>query len=378
MIEETQPENSCYPSMDLEYDLSEEFKGDIKKVPEKGSVENLTLKKKTKKLVNDRYDFWEDPLGKVQQTKTHNELWKETTERDGSCTLDSDGEPHTSGNMLNAASTGFVPITEESCSLTDDAIFCDNDVIGEELSHSPALDTPLTTFYRLVPDSDSEGQEKTANRNLERPQRHSPKTIPCSPPSPTSTEVRSILENYVVDQMLIKNSAQHNVQDHLSKIDGANEEQQSHLYTFEGDVTTDGLVPPLKPQKTCVSGTAQISATSPKRVKLSTRPHRNALTSPSRKCLSEAGDNRSDTQSEDSFGSSKTDPLHYFKTPRRGLRPCHASSGSLPREYKVIIRDKTACVHYVGCEVDTDKNISGAESAGVQRRPRKTALVQLR
>ncbi len=345
--------------MELEYDLSEEFKGNIEKVPEKGSVENLTLKKKKKIANNDHCEFWEDPLAKVsqvQEEEMRNEVLAETVEEDTTCTTGSGDELDRSESIV---STGFIPITEAKNISENDLPSGDNDVIEEELSHSPALDTPLTTFYRLVPDPDSDGQEKATNRSPKHQQRDSPKTVPSSPPSPTSKEVRSILENYVVDQMLIKNSGQQNFQGHLNAT----------------DATTEGLVPPLMPQKTCVAGTAQISATSPKRAKLAGRPRSKEATSLNRKCLSDAGDNRSDTHSEDSYGSTKTDPLHYVKTPRRGLNPCHASSGSLPREYKVIIRDKTACVHYVGCEMD-DRN--GHQSTSVQRNPGKTAPVQLR
>jgi hypothetical protein len=346
--------------MELEYDLSEEFKGNIEKVPDKGSVENLTLKKKKKMTNNENCEFWEDPLAKVsrvEEPEVANELTSETAEQDTMCNNGSDGE---SENILNTTNTGFVPITEAKYTSENDLTSGDNDVIEEELSHSPALDTPLSTFYRLVPDSDSDGQEKAAKRIPEREQ--SPKTVSSSPPSPTSKEVRSILENYVVDQMLIKNSGQQNFQGHLNTTDGA----------------TEGLVPPLTPQKTCVAGTAQISATSPKRAKLAGRPRSKEATSSNRKCLSDAGDNRSDTHSEDSYGSTKTDPLHYVKTPRRGIHPCHASSGSLPREYKVIIRDKTACVHYVGCEMDKDRDIKGHQSTGVHGSPAKTAVVQIR
>lgn len=371
-IEEKQPEGSRCPSMELEYDLSEEFKGDIEKVPEKGSVENLTLKKKKKIKNNDNCEFWEDPLTRVQEQEVGNELLAETADQDTTCSTGSGDDLDRSESIVNTTSTGFVPITEAKYSSENDLTSGDNDVIEEELSHSPALDTPLSTFYHLVPDSDSDGQEKVANRRPERQQRHSPKTIPSSPPSPTSKEVRSILENYVVDQMLIKNSAQQNFQSHLNTKDGTNE-------AINVDGATEGLVPPLTPQKTCVAGTAQISATSPKRVKLACRPRSKEATSSNRKCMSDAGDNRSDTHSEDSYGSTKTDPLHYVKTPRRGINPCHASSsGSLPREYKVIIRDKMACVHYVGCEMDNDRDIKGHQDTSVQRSPSKAAPVQLR
>ena len=369
-IEDKQSEGSRCPSMELEYDLTEEFKGNIEKVPEKGSVENLTLKRKKKTTNNDSCEFWEDPLAKVsevQEVEAGKELLAETREQGATCTMGSGDELEQSESEENASSTSFIPITE-----TND-LTSSNDIVEEELSHSPALDTPLSTFYHLVPDSDSEGQEKAANNIPERQQSDSPKTISSSPPSPTSTEVRSILENYVVDQLLIKNSTQQGFQSHPNTTEEATEAHQNHL---NRDETTEGLVPALTPQKTCIAGTAQISATSPKRMKLAGRSRE--MMSPSRKCLSDAGDNRSDTHSEDSYGSNKTDPLHYVKAPRRGIKPCHASSGSLPREYKVIVRDKMACVHYVGCEMDTDKDIKGQNGTSVQRSPNKTATVQLR
>ena len=358
--------------MELEYDLSEEFKGNIEKVPDKGSVENLTLKK-TKKITNtENCEFWEDPLAKVSPVQeVENELLPEIAEQDTTC---SDNELDNSECVINTKNSGFVPIPEAAHALENDG---DNDVIEEELSHSPALDTPLSTFYRLVPDSDSDNQEKAANRIPERQQRQqSPKTIPSSPPSPTSKEVRSILENYVVDQMLIKNSGQQHFQSHLKKTDDGN--KGSNFNMVDTDASTDGLVPPLTPKKTCVAGTAQISATSQKRATHAGRPRSKEAMSLNRKCLSDAGDNRSDTHSEDSYGSTKTDPLHYVKAPRRGIHPCHASSGSLPREYKVIIRDKMACVHYVGCELDNDRDIKGHHGKSVQGSPSKAATVQLR
>lgn len=365
-IEEKAPENSRCSSMELEYDLSEEFKGNIEKVPEKGSVENLTLTRKNKISKSEHCEFWEDPLcakvSRVQErtSESGNEL-SETAEQDIKCTTGSSDELDNSKSVVSTTSTGFVPITTTQFG-------SENDLAGEEeLSHSPALDTPLSTFYHLVPEpslNESDGHEKTTNTTRERQQRHSPKTIPSSPPSPTSKEVRSILENYVVDQMLIKNSRRQNVTNHFN--------------TMEADGASEGLVPPLTPQKTCVAGTAQISATSPKR-KLAGRPRSKEVTSPSRKCHSDAGDNRSDTHSEDSYGSTKTDPLHYVKAPRRGVKPCHvSSSGSLPREYKVIIRDKMACVHYVGCEVDKNRDVKGYHSTGAQRSSNKTAPVELR
>ena len=367
-IEDKQPEGSRCPSMELEYDLSEEFKGNIEKVPEKGSVENLTLKRKKKHTNNDNCEFWEDPLAKVSEVQeVRNESLPETNEQDTTCNTGSGDELiNRSESEEDTSNTGFIPITEAN-DLTSN-----NSIVEEELSHSPALDTPLSTFYHLVPDSDSEGQEKAANNNTpERQPSDSPKTIPSSPPSPTSKEVRSILENYVVDQMLIKNSTQQGFQSHLDTTDGTTEAHQGHL---NRDGTTEGLVPALTPQKTCIAGTAQISATSPKRMKLAGRPRE--MMAPSRKCLSDAGDNRSDTHSEDSYGSNKTDPLHYNKAPRRGIKPCHASFGSLPREYKVIVRDKVACVHYVGCEMDND--MKGQNGTNVQRSPNKTPTVQLR
>ncbi|XP_028393329.1 kinesin-like protein KIF26A isoform X2 [Dendronephthya gigantea] len=354
-IEEKSPEGSRCPSMELEYDLSEEFKGNIEKVPEKGSVENLTLKKKKKKANSENCEFWEDPLSKVGRVRTPEPVEEpllDVAEQETVCTVGSDAEPDGTECDVNTTITGFIPITD---TLENDS---SNDVIEEELSHSPALDTPLSTFYHIVPVSDSDEKEKAIEKSVDRHQHHSPKTTPNSPPSPTSKEVRSILENYVVDQMLIKNSHQ--------------QPNQSHFDTT--DEASEGLVPPLTPQKTCVAGTAQISATSPKRMKRS-RPRSKEATSSNRKCLSDAGDNRSDTRSEDSYGSTKTDPLHYVKTPRRGVKPCHASSsGSLPREYKVIIRDKTACVHYVGCEMDN----GGGDNNGARGSPCKTATVQLR
>ena len=352
--------------MELEYDLSEEFKGNIQKVPEKGSVENLTLQRKKRRTNTDSCEFWEDPLAKVsevQEPEIENECLVETAEQEATRTVVSGDELDRSESEINTSAV-FVPITDPKPGLENDGTSGDNEIIEEELSHSPALDTPLSTFYHLVPDSDSDGQEKAANKSSEHYQRHSPKTIPSSPPSPTSNEVRSILENYVVDQMLIKNSNQPT--------------SQSHFNTANPDEAMEGMEPPLTPQKTCVAGTAQISATSPKRVKLAGRSRSKEVVSSNRKCLSDAGDNRSDTRSEDSYGSNRTDPLHYVKTPRRGVKPCHASSGSLPREYKVIIRDKTACVHYVGCEVDNDKDIEGHQGTQGHRSPSKIATVQIR
>lgn len=340
--------------MELEYDLSEEFKGNIEKVPEKGSVENLTLKKK-KKANSESCEFWEDPLSKVGRVRTPEPVEEpllEAAEQETMCTAGSDSEPDGTECDINTTNTGFIPITD---TLENDS---SNDVIEEELSHSPALDTPLSTFYHIVPVSDSDEKEKVVDKKEDHHQHHRAKTTPSSPPSPTSKEVRSILENYVVDQLLIKNSRQQSLHSHFDTTDEASE----------------GLVPPLTPQKTCVAGTAQISATSPKRMKLAGRPRSKEVTSSNRKCLSDAGDNRSDTHSEDSYGSTKTDPLHYVKTPRRGVKPCQASSsGSLPREYKVIIRDKMSCVHYVGCEMD-----NSGDSNSARRSPGKTATVQLR
>ena len=349
-LERVPEENRGYgrESMELEYDLSEEFKGDIEKVPERGSVENLTIAKKKKKKLGDnaQCEFWEDALctkdNEVSTTNTCESLPKEPEDQPMVAVEDT----------TKSHADHFAPIKETTseCDLTSG-----DNTNNDELSHSPALDTPLSTFYHLVPDpslAETDIQEKSSNRDTRDPCQ----IPPSAPPSPTSKEVRSILENYVVDQMLIKTAG--------------NLQQVAHTGVLHHN-TSEGLVPPLTPQKTCVSGTAQISATSPKR-KIPAKLRGKDLTEGDRKCFSDAGDNHSDTHSEDSYGSTKTDPLHYVKPPRRGLKPSSVSPSSLPREYKVIIRDKTSRVRYLGYEIDSDVRTRSQNS------PDKGSPVQLK
>ncbi|XP_046859085.1 kinesin-like protein KIN-14E isoform X3 [Xenia sp. Carnegie-2017] len=336
------------PSMELEYDLSEEFKGNIERVPEKGSVENLTLKKKKK--ITETCEFWEDPLEKINHEDKENivEDLPQTSDQNTTIIRDSVDVMELHHSEKSLETNGFVPIIEEE----PEKMLSDEE--DDELSHSPALDTPLETFYHLVPDSDSDAQEKIANSKPKVGKSQDLKISRVSPSSPNSTEIQSILENYVVNQMLIKNSD--------------NERDQRSLYNVSNhDEENEKLEPPLTPQKTCVAETAQISATSPKKVKLERRPRNRTLLLSNRNCLSDVGENCSDTHSEDSYESTKTDPLHYVKTPRRGLKSFYASSGSLPREYKVVIRDKMAYVHYVGCEMDRKIDIEGQHGTNIPR-----------
>lgn len=360
-VEHVSDENSCNGNegMELEYDLTAEFKGNIEKVPERGSVENLTISKKKKVNGNERCDFWEDPLcTKVSQTSknspnvsqkfTEETAVKETVEAQSATGPDDDH---------------FKPIKETISKSEGDLTSGNNlDDDDDELSHSPALDTPLTTFYYLVPDpsvNEAANQGEASTSETPACQGNQSESTPSAPPSPTSNEVRSILENYVVDQMLIKNSSH---------------PEQATRPNVQPEDPSECLVPPLMPQKACVSGTAQISATSPKRKIPEKRAKKFA--SGDRQYFSDVGENRSDTQSEDSYGSTKTDPLHYIKTPRRGVKSSLVNHGSLPREYKVIIRDKASRVRYLGCEKEAEKGYSkgrqiSSHSGGLTRSPCK-------